>query len=109
VNLRGIVGGVRILEPYFLPSGTACYGAYTFTLEDTEGSGALIDVAVLGVCGRPIILFPDIADGDRILIQAEIQVPSRFGQSRGLDGRPLASSEQPSVQAIAKAIMRLGE
>jgi hypothetical protein len=111
VTLQGIVGRVRMLDPYFLPSGTACYGAYTFTLEDTGGSGDLLEVAVLGVCGRQVVLFPEISDGDRILVQADIQIPSRFGQSRGLDGRPLPKNENelPAVQAIAKTITRLGE
>ncbi|HJU05993.1 MAG TPA: hypothetical protein VJ692_12655 [Nitrospiraceae bacterium] len=109
VMLQGIVGQVRLLDPYFLPSGTACYGAYTFALEDTNGSGDFIEVAVLGVCGRPIVLYPEVAEGDRILVQAEIQIPSRFGQSRGLDGRPLPTGEQPPVRAIAKTITRLGE
>lgn len=109
VTLQGIVGRMRVLEPYFLPSGTACYGAYTFTLEDSGGSGAFIDVAVLGVCGRPIVLYPEIADGDKIALQAEIQMPGRFGQSRSLFGRPPANGDQPAVQAIAKTINRLGE
>jgi hypothetical protein len=109
VTVQGIVGRVRMLDPYYLPSGAACYGAYTFTLEDTAGSGALLDVAVLGICGRQAIVYPEVADGDRILVQAEIQVPSRFGVPRGLDGRPLPPSDQPPVQAIAKTITRLGE
>ncbi len=109
VTLQGIVGRVRMLDPYFLPSGTACYGAYTFGLEDTNGSGDLLEVAVLGVCGRPVVLYPEVAEGDKILIQAEIQILSRFGQSRTLDGRPLSTSEQPAVRAIAKTITRLGE
>jgi hypothetical protein len=77
----------------------------------TGGSGDLLEVAVLGVCGRQVVLFPEISDGDRILVQADIQIPSRFGQSRGLDGRPLPKNENelPAVQAIAKTITRLGE
>ncbi|MGH7232164.1 MAG: hypothetical protein ACREJU_12510 [Nitrospiraceae bacterium] len=109
VAIQGIVGRVRTLDPYFLPSGTACYGAYTFTLEDTNGSGDLLEVAVLGVCGRPVVLYPEVADGDKIMVQAEIQIPSRFGQFRSLDGRLLSKDQQPAVQAIAKTITRLGE
>ena len=64
VTLVGIVAGVKLLEPYFLPSGTACYGAYTFVLEEETGDGAFLDVAVLGVCGTALIRMPDVADGD---------------------------------------------
>jgi hypothetical protein len=58
-----------------------------------------------------VVLFPEISDGDRVLVQADIQIPSRFGQSRSLDGRPLNKNENelPAVQAIAKTITRLGE
>src|SRR5688500_7652411 len=46
VTIQGVVGRVKELEPYYLPSGSACYGAYTFLLEDDS---AVLDVAVLGV------------------------------------------------------------
>ena len=59
-----------------LPSSGPPYGAYTFTLEDTAGSGALLDVAVLGICGRQAIVFPEVADGDKFLVQADIQSPA---------------------------------
>ena len=109
VTLQGVVGRVRMLDPYFLPSGTACYGAYTFALEDSNGSGDLLEVAVLGVCGRPAVVFPEVAEGDKVLVQTDIQVPGRFGQFKDLQGRPLSTSQQPAVQAIAKTITRLGE
>ncbi len=109
VTIQGVVGRVKELEPYYLPSGTVCYGAYTFLLEDDSANGTVLDVAVLGVCGAPRMRFPEVADGDRVRVQAEIQVPSRFGQSRGLDGSWIAKGEEPAVQAIAKSISRVEE
>ncbi len=109
VTIQGVVGRVKELEPYYLPSGSACYGAYTFLLEDDSANGAVLDVAVLGICGAPRVRFPEVADGDRIRVQAEIQVPSRFGQSRALDGTWIAKGHEPAVQAIAKSISRVEE
>lgn len=109
VTIQGVVGRVKELEPYYLPSGSACYGAYTFLLEDDSANGSVIDVAVLGVCGTPRMRFPEVADGDRIRVQAEIQMPSRFGQSRALDGTWIAKGHEPAVQAIAKSISRVEE
>jgi hypothetical protein len=109
VTIQGVVGRVKELEPYYLPSGTVCYGAYTFLLEDDSANGSVLDVAVLGVCGAPRLRFPEVADGDRVKVQAEIQVPSRFGQSRGLDGSWIAKGYEPPVQAIAKSISRVVE
>lgn len=109
VTIQGVVGRVKELEPYYLPSGSACYGAYTFLLEDDSANGAVLDVAVLGICGAPRIRFPEVADGDRVRVQVEIQVPSRFGQFRGLDGSWIAKGHEPAVQAIAKSISRVEE
>jgi len=109
VTIQGVVGRVKELEPYYLPSGSACYGAYTFLLEDDSANGAVLDVAVLGICGAPRMRFPEVADGDRVRVQAEIQVPSRFGQFRGLDGTWIAKGYEPAVQAIAKNISRVEE
>lgn len=109
VTLQGVVGRVKELEPYYLPSGSACYGAYTFLLEDDAANGAVLNVVVLGICGAARVRFPEVADGDRIRVQAEIQVPSRFGQSRALDGTWIAKGEEPAVQAIARSISRVEE
>lgn len=109
VTIQGVVGRVKELEPYYLPSGSACYGAYTFLLEDDSADGAVLDVAVLGICGALRIRFPEVADGDRVRVQAEIQVPSRFGQSRALDGSWIVKAHEPAVRAIAKSISRVEE
>lgn len=109
VTIQGVVGRVKELEPYYLPSGSTCYGAYTFLLEDDSANGTVLDVAVIGICGAPRMRFPEVADGDRVRVQAEIQVPSRFGQSRALDGSWIAKGYEPAVQAIAKSISRVEE
>jgi len=109
VTLVGVVAGVKLLEPYFLPSGIACYGAYTFVLEEETGNGAFLDVAVLGVCGTPLIRLPDVADGDKVTIDVDIQVPGRFGSFRGTPMGPLFRGEPPAVQAIARKIARSGQ
>ena len=109
VTIQGVVGRVKELQPYYLPSGSACYGAYTFLLEDDSANGSILDVAVLGVCGAPRMRFPEVADGDRVRVQAEIQVPSRFGQSRALDGTWIEKGHEPAVRAIAKSISRVEE
>lgn len=105
VRLEGVVSHVQVMDPYFLPSGNACYGAYRFLLEDDEGE-AMLDVAVLGICGRPVIRPPDVTEGDRVTVRAEIQVPSRFGRFLGRDGMPLINEPPPSVQAVAISISR---
>src|SRR5574337_727572 len=63
VTLRGTVRNVTPLDPYKLPTGTACYGAYLFYLEDDT---AVINVAVFGLCGIPTVKDPDVDDGQRI-------------------------------------------
>lgn len=109
VTLQGVVGRVKELEPYALPSGSACYGAYTFLLEDDAANGSVLEVVVLGICGAPRMRFPEVAEGDLVRVQAEIQVPSRFGQSRALDGTWIIKGEEPAVRAIANSIARVEE
>src|SRR5574338_1057399 len=55
--LQGTVRNVQPLDPYETPSGTRCYGAYLFQLEDDTG---VIAVAVPGLCGVPIVKDPDV-------------------------------------------------
>jgi hypothetical protein len=109
VTVEGVVAGLKLLDPYFLPSGTACYGAYTFVLEDETGNGTMLDVAVLGVCGPAFVRIPDVSDGDKVLVEADIQVPARFGQFKGFSAAPLLRGDPPGVQAIARRITRAGQ
>ena len=76
VTLQGTARDVQPLDPYKLPNDTACYGAYLFKLEDDT---AVISVAVLGLCGRPLVRDPEIEDGQRIEVSATIQAPSHGG------------------------------
>src|SRR5690349_3927398 len=62
VVLQGTVRNVQPLDPYKLPAGTTCYGAYLFYLEDETAS---INVAVFGLCGVPTVKDPDVEDGAR--------------------------------------------
>jgi hypothetical protein len=98
VTMKGTVRDVRERGPYLLPNGTACYGAYTFLLEDDSG---MLEVAVVGICGRPALRYPDVANGDRIVLHAEIQAPGHGGAARNLDGE-FFRLDHPSVQGIAK-------
>ncbi|HET9607321.1 MAG TPA: hypothetical protein VFO87_09725, partial [Nitrospira sp.] len=63
VLLSGTVRNVQPLDPYRLPAGTTCYGAYLFYLEDETAS---INVAVFGICGFPTVKDPDVEDGARV-------------------------------------------
>lgn len=106
VTLRGTVRQVKAIAPYFQSSGTACYGAYSFTLEDDTG---VITVAVLGLCGKPVIKEPDVSDGERVTVRAQIYAPGRFGFFRGPDGRPIRETEQDLVHAVASGIVHEGQ
>ena len=55
VTLHGTVRDVQPLDPYKLPNETVCYGAYLFRLEDDTSTLA---VAVLGICGKPLVRDP---------------------------------------------------
>jgi hypothetical protein len=101
VTLKGRVHQLHELDAYFLPNGTACYGAYTFALEDETG---MIEVAVVGICGRPALRFPEVGDGDQILLEAEIHAPGHGGYARELDGTVIPGRGRSTVQAIAKRI-----
>jgi hypothetical protein len=103
VPLRGVVRNVRALEPYYQPSGAGCYGAYTFMLEDATGS---LHVSVLGLCGTPILKNPDVADGDQVLVTAEIHAADIKGTARKSDGSPFPDLDPEGVYAVARIIAR---
>ncbi|MGH7205542.1 MAG: hypothetical protein ACREI2_04960 [Nitrospiraceae bacterium] len=106
VTLQGTVRQVKALDPYYQSSGSACYGAYTFMLEDGTGT---IAVAVFGICGKPMIRSPEVADGERVTIQAHIYAPGRFGYFLDKDGQPILGEEREQVQAVAAVISRPAE
>lgn len=106
VTLRGTVRRVKAIAPYSQNSGVECYGAYSFTLEDDTG---VITVAVLGLCGKPMIKEPDVSDGETVTVRAQIYAPGHFGSFREPDGRPLGETDQDQVQAVANQIVHEGQ
>lgn len=106
VTLQGTVRSVQPLDPYTLPAGTTCYGAYLFYLEDQNAS---INVAVFGICGVPTIKDPDVEDGERIQLQATIQAPSHGGYYLSFQGLKVAGEKEGLIQAVADHITPLEE
>ncbi|SLM47057.1 conserved protein of unknown function [Nitrospira japonica] len=106
VVLQGTVRNVQPLDPYKLPAGTTCYGAYLFHLEDDTAS---IGVAVFGQCGVPIVKDPDVEDGTRIELRATIQAPSHGGYYLSFQGLQVAGEREGVVQAVADQITPLNE
>ncbi|MDF0673992.1 MAG: hypothetical protein P0120_06585 [Nitrospira sp.] len=105
-TLRGIVRDVQPLDPYTVPNGDNCYGAYLFRLEDDE---ATIPVAVLGICGRPIVRDPEVEDGDRVEVSATIQAPSHGGYYLSFKGLKVVTEQEGVVQAVADRILPIVE
>ncbi|MGZ8366933.1 MAG: hypothetical protein ACXWWG_11535 [Nitrospira sp.] len=106
VILRGIARDVQPLEPYPIANGDNCYGAYLFRLEDDE---ATIPVAVLGICGRPVVRDPEVEDGDRVEVSATIQAPSHGGHYLSFKGLKAVTEQERVVQAIADRILPIVE
>ena len=104
--LQGTVRQVQPLDPYETPSGTRCYGAYLFQLDDDTGS---ISVAVPGLCGVPLVKDPDVEDGDRVLVEATIQAPSHGGYALSLQGLKITTEQEGIIQAVAARITPLPE
>ena len=106
VVLQGTVRSVQPLDPYKLPAGTMCYGAYLFYLEDETAS---INVAVFGLCGVPTVKDPDVEDGARIELHATIQAPSHGGYYLSFQGLKIAGERENVIQAVADRITPLSE
>lgn len=106
VTVQGTVQQVHELDPYRQPSGIICYGTYLFTLQDETGS---LDVAVLGICGRPVVRPPEVSDGDRVIVNAQIQAPGHLGSFYGLDGKLHPGMNPQGLHAIAKEIQQAGQ
>lgn len=106
VVLQGTVRNVQPLDPYKLPAGTTCYGAYLFYLEDETAS---INVAVFGLCGVPTVKDPDVEDGARIELHATIQAPSHGGYYLSFQGLKVAGEREGVIQAVADRITPLTE
>lgn len=106
VTVRGTVRDVQLLAPYTLANGDPCYGAYLFRLEEGE---ATLSVAVLGICGRPVVRDPEVEDGDRVEVSATIQAPSHGGTMLSFKGPKTATEEEAVVQAVADRILPIIE
>ncbi len=106
VFLSGTVRDVQPLDPYKLPAGTTCYGAYLFHLEDETAS---INVAVFGICGFPTVKDPDVEDGKRVELLATIQAPNHGGYYLSFQGLQVAGEREGVIQAVADRITPLAE
>jgi hypothetical protein len=106
VVLQGTVRNVQPLDPYRLPAGTTCYGAYLFYLEDETAS---INVAVFGLCGVPTVKDPDVEEGARIELRATVQAPSHGGYYLSFQGLKVAGEREGVIQAVADRITPLTE
>jgi hypothetical protein len=104
VILQGTVRNVQPLDPYTLPGGSTCYGAYLFYLEDAT---AAINVAVFGICGVPLVKDPDVDEGARIELHATIQAPSHGGYYLSFQGLKVVGEREGIVQAVADRIIPL--
>jgi hypothetical protein len=106
VTLEGTVRDVQPLDPYTVPNGTNCYGAYLFRLEDETSS---LPVAVLGICGKPLVRDPEVEDGDRVTVSATIQAPSHGGYYLSFRGLKVIGEQEGLVQAVADRILPMVE
>lgn len=106
VLMQGTARDVQPLDPYELPNGEKCYGAYLFRLEDDT---AALPVAVLGICGPPRIREPEISDGDRVEVSATIQAPSHGGYYLSFRGLKVATDQEGIVQGVADRILPIVE
>jgi len=103
VTLIGTVRDVQPLDPYTLPNGTNCYGAYLFRLEDESSS---ISVAVLGICAsKPLMRDPEVEDGAHVEVGATIQAPSHGGYYLSFRGLKVVTEREGVVQAVADRIL----
>jgi hypothetical protein len=104
VTMQGTVRDVQPLDPYTLPNGTNCYGAYLFRLEDDSSA---LSVAVLGLCGKPLVRDPEVEEGARVEVSAVIQAPSHGGYYLSFRGLKVITETEGLVQAVADRILPL--
>lgn len=102
VTMVGVARDVQPLDPYKLSDDRVCYGAYLFKLEDET---SVMPVAVLGICGRPLVRDPEIEDGQRVEVSATIQAPSHGGYYLSFQGLKVVTDTEGLVQAVATRIL----
>ena len=64
-------------------------------------------VSVLGVCGVPMIREPDVTEGDRIMLRAQVLSPEKLAIPREQDGEEEKEANAPELEVIANAITRI--
>jgi hypothetical protein len=106
VVLQGTVHDVQPLDPYTLPNGTNCYGAYLFRLEDDSATMA---AAVLGICGKPLVRDPEVEEGARVELSVTIQAPSHGGYYLSFRGLKVVAEQEGVVQAVVDRILPILE
>lgn len=106
VTIHGTVRHLTTLEPYTLPSGLICRGAYRFALEDDTGA---IEMIVPGWCGKQLPREVTVADGDRVSVRAEFHAPGRGSYSLDMKGQRLETDDSDHAHGIAKMITQLGQ
>ncbi len=106
VTVQGTVRDLQPLHPYTLPNGTNCYGAYLFRLEDDSST---LPVAVLGICGKPLVRDPEVEEGARVEVHAIIQAPSHGGYYLSFRGMKVITETEGLVQAVADRILPMVE
>lgn len=106
VLLQGRARDVRAFDPYKIPAGTVCYGAYSFLLEDETGT---MPVIVMGVCGVPVVKDPDVDDGDTVAVQVTVHEPGKGTFFLTLDGRRIPFSDTDAVQGVATNLWTLAK
>ena len=106
VFFKGTAQQVQAIDPYTISSGDACYGAYSFSLED--GSGG-IQIFVLGFCGTPVLRPPPFTGGEKLLVHAHIHAPGHSGYFKDMQGIPVPDWPPTTVQAIASQIQLVTE
>ncbi|MGH7253674.1 MAG: hypothetical protein ACREIE_07745, partial [Nitrospiraceae bacterium] len=65
-----------------------------------------IEIDVLGVCGNPVLKVPDVIEGDRVIVQAQILAPGHSAPHSGSESSPLFGRDPQALQAIAGTISR---
>ena len=98
VIVQGTAQDVRAFDPYKLPSGSVCYGAYSFRLADETGA---LPIIVMGICGVPAVKDPDVNDGDILTSDITVHAPGKGTFFLTLDGRRMAFTDIDDVQGVA--------
>ncbi len=103
VTLEGTVRHVKspsipFLGPVCSRGGAIFHPPFTFTLEDETGS---IVVGRLRVCWSPGLKLPEVSEGEKVIIDAEI-----FGPDQDSEYRKDFPGELPTTYAVVMNVRR---